>query len=83
MLMVSRTGGDGRRQVLSFLVRDNFVGLTATEPLAVRETPAILGVVSVEEMLKDILDELDDLGQSGALQVRLDAILSRIALPRL
>jgi CRP/FNR family transcriptional regulator len=31
MLMVSRTGGDGRRQVLSFLVRDNFVGLTATE----------------------------------------------------
>ncbi len=31
MLMVSRTGGDGRRQILSFLVRDNFVGLTATD----------------------------------------------------
>ncbi|MFQ5634682.1 MAG: Crp/Fnr family transcriptional regulator [Gammaproteobacteria bacterium] len=31
MLMVSRAGGDGRRQVLSFLVRDNFVGLTATD----------------------------------------------------
>lgn len=31
MLMVSRTGRDGRRQVLSFLVRDNFVGLTATD----------------------------------------------------
>jgi len=31
MLMVSRTGGDGRRQVLSFLVRDNFVGLTSTD----------------------------------------------------
>lgn len=31
MLMVSRTGGDGRRQVLSFLVKDNFVGLTATD----------------------------------------------------
>jgi len=30
MIMVSRTGGDGRRQVLSFLVRDNFVGLTST-----------------------------------------------------
>jgi CRP-like cAMP-binding protein len=29
--MVSRAGGDGRRQVLSFLVRDNFVGLTATD----------------------------------------------------
>jgi CRP/FNR family transcriptional regulator len=31
MLMVSRAGGDGRRQVLSFLVRNNFVGLTATD----------------------------------------------------
>jgi len=31
MVMVSRTGGDGRRQVLSFLVRDNFVGLTSTD----------------------------------------------------
>jgi CRP/FNR family transcriptional regulator len=31
MLMLSRTGRDGRRQVLSFLGRDNFVGLTATD----------------------------------------------------
>lgn len=31
MVMVSRTGGDGRRQVLSFLVRDNFLGLTSTD----------------------------------------------------
>lgn len=31
VLMVSRTGTDGRRQVLSFLFRDNFVGLTATD----------------------------------------------------
>jgi CRP/FNR family transcriptional regulator len=30
MVMVSRTGSDGRRQILSFLVRDNFVGLTST-----------------------------------------------------
>jgi CRP/FNR family transcriptional regulator len=30
-LMVSRTGRDGRRQVLNFLFRDNFVGLTATD----------------------------------------------------
>jgi CRP/FNR family transcriptional regulator len=28
-LMVSRIGNDGRRQVLSFLFRDNFIGLTA------------------------------------------------------
>jgi CRP/FNR family transcriptional regulator len=31
MLMLSRTGRDGRRQVLAFLFRDNFVGLTATD----------------------------------------------------
>jgi CRP-like cAMP-binding protein len=31
MLMMSRTGRDGRRQVLSFLFQDNFVGLTATD----------------------------------------------------
>lgn len=31
MLMVSRTGRDGRRQVLSFLFPDSFVGLTATD----------------------------------------------------
>jgi CRP/FNR family transcriptional regulator len=30
VLRVTRTGTDGRRQVLSFLFRDNFVGLTAT-----------------------------------------------------
>ena len=31
ILMLSRTGRDGRRQVLSFLFRDNFLGLTATD----------------------------------------------------
>ncbi|MDH3977065.1 MAG: helix-turn-helix domain-containing protein [Gammaproteobacteria bacterium] len=31
MLMVSRTGGDGRRQILSFPVQNHFVGLTSTE----------------------------------------------------
>ncbi len=31
VLMVSRLGRDGRRQVLSFLFPDNFVGLTATD----------------------------------------------------
>lgn len=31
MLMVTRIGTDGRRQVLSFLFRNNFVGLTATD----------------------------------------------------
>ena len=30
-LMATRIGNDGRRQVLSFLFRDNFVGLSATD----------------------------------------------------
>lgn len=47
--------------------------------VAVRETPALLGAVSAEALLKDILDELDDLGESTALQARLEAILSRVA----
>lgn len=47
--------------------------------VAVRETPAILGPVGAEAMLRDILDELDDMGETTALKSRLDAILSRIA----
>ena len=31
MVRISRTGGDGRRQILSFGVRDHFVGLTSTD----------------------------------------------------
>lgn len=47
--------------------------------VAVRETPAILGQVDAKAMLMDILDELDDLGDSQVLQVRIEAILSRVA----
>jgi DNA mismatch repair protein MutL len=47
--------------------------------IAVRETPAILGPVNAEALLKDILDELDGLGDSGALRSRIDAVLSRVA----
>ncbi|MDG3041049.1 DNA mismatch repair endonuclease MutL [Roseicyclus marinus] len=47
--------------------------------IAVRETPALLGAVAVEPLLRDILDEIDDLGQSGTLRARLDAVLSRVA----
>lgn len=31
MLMLSRTGRDGRRQVLNFLFRENFLGITTTD----------------------------------------------------
>ncbi len=47
--------------------------------LAVRETPAILGEVNADAMLRDILDELDDLGESLGVQARIEAILSRVA----
>ncbi|WP_372573440.1 DNA mismatch repair endonuclease MutL [Ruegeria jejuensis] len=47
--------------------------------VAVRETPAILGEVNAEAMLRDILDELADQGESQMVQARIEAILSRVA----
>ena len=47
--------------------------------IAVRETPAILGVVDAKGMIHDILDELADLGDSQSVQVRIEAVLSRMA----
>jgi len=47
--------------------------------VAVRETPAILGEVNAEAMIRDILDELDDAGDSQLVQARIEAILSRVA----
>ncbi|WP_430449742.1 DNA mismatch repair endonuclease MutL [Rhodophyticola sp.] len=57
------------------------LGIEAFGPgtVAVRETPAILGTVNAEAMLRDILDELDELGDSRTLQARIEAILSRVA----
>ncbi|MBF9029567.1 DNA mismatch repair endonuclease MutL [Rhodobacterales bacterium HKCCE3408] len=47
--------------------------------LAVRETPAVLGEINAEALLRDILDELDDMGESATLLARIEAILSRMA----
>ncbi|SMX46233.1 DNA mismatch repair endonuclease MutL [Actibacterium lipolyticum] len=47
--------------------------------IAVRETPAILGEVNAKAMLRDILDELDDMGDSQTVKSRIEAILSRVA----
>ncbi|MFC7705738.1 DNA mismatch repair endonuclease MutL [Plastorhodobacter daqingensis] len=47
--------------------------------IAVRETPALLGVVDARRLLRDVLDEIADQGEALALQARLEAILSRIA----
>ena len=47
--------------------------------IAVRETPAILGVINAEAILRDILDEIGDLGDSQTLADRIEAVLSRVA----
>ena len=47
--------------------------------VAVRETPAILGEINAEALLKDVLDELDDYGDSQLVQEKIEAILSRVA----
>ena len=47
--------------------------------IAIRETPAILGPVNGAALLRDILDELADAGDSQLVQARIDAILSRMA----
>ena len=47
--------------------------------IAVRETPAILGPVEAAPLIRDILDELADLGATTTLRSRIDAILSRMA----
>ncbi len=44
-----------------------------------RETPAILGRVDAAAMLRDIRDELADLGDSSSVQARIEAVLSRMA----
>lgn len=47
--------------------------------VVVRETPAILGEVNSDALLRDILDELDDAAEARAVQDRIEAILSRVA----
>ncbi|MEJ6390219.1 DNA mismatch repair endonuclease MutL [Gymnodinialimonas ulvae] len=47
--------------------------------IAVRETPALLGEINAEALLRDVLDELSDLGDSQTLQARVEAVLSRVA----
>ncbi|MFZ5750719.1 MAG: DNA mismatch repair endonuclease MutL [Pseudomonadota bacterium] len=47
--------------------------------VAVRATPAILGRVEAGALLRDILDELREAGDSTALRARINAILSRMS----
>jgi DNA mismatch repair protein MutL len=47
--------------------------------VAIRETPAVLGPVNGASLLRDILDELADAGDSQLVRAKIDAILSRMA----
>ena len=47
--------------------------------IAVRETPAVLGEINAAALLRDVLDELSDLGDSQLVQARIEAVLSRMA----
>ncbi|KEO54203.1 DNA mismatch repair endonuclease MutL [Thioclava pacifica] len=47
--------------------------------IAVRETPAVLGEINAEALLRDVLDELADLGDSQLVQAKIEAVLSRMA----
>ncbi|WP_149587380.1 DNA mismatch repair endonuclease MutL [Tabrizicola flagellatus] len=47
--------------------------------VAIRETPAVLGPVNGAALLRDILDELADQGDSQLVRAKIDAILSRMA----
>jgi DNA mismatch repair protein MutL len=47
--------------------------------VCVRATPAPLGPCDAAGLLRDVADELAELGASDALRVRLDALLSRMA----
>lgn len=47
--------------------------------VAVREVPAILGTVGAAALVRDVLDELADLGSSQLVQAKVEAVLSRMA----
>ena len=49
------------------------------DAVAVRETPAILGEVDAHALVRDIVDELADQGDSATVKARIEAILSRVA----
>lgn len=47
--------------------------------IAIRETPAILGPVNAAALIRDILDELSDAGDSQLVKAKIESVLSRMA----
>ena len=75
--------GDGADRMLAVAEDLDRLGLVI-EPfgpgcLAVRELPAALGHADAAALLRDIADDLADLGRSDRLQSRIDAVLSSMA----
>ncbi|MCC7319948.1 MAG: DNA mismatch repair endonuclease MutL [Rubellimicrobium sp.] len=80
--IVEMDAGDARR-LLDHAGDLHRLGLTI-EPfgpgaVAVRETPAALGEVDAAPLLRDILDELADMGETQGLSDRLDRVASSMA----
>jgi len=75
--------GDDAACVLEHAADLARLGLTV-EPfgagsVAVRETPAPLGPVDAAALMRDVADELRDVGSVGGVRARTDAVLSRMA----
>ena len=47
--------------------------------ICVRETPAILGEIDAATLLRDVADELADIGRSQTVKDRIEAVLSRMS----
>jgi DNA mismatch repair protein MutL len=76
-------GREDAERVLEHAEELDALGL-AVEPfgpgaLAVRATPAILGACDAAALLRDIADEIAEMGRGDTLRARLDAVLSRVA----
>jgi DNA mismatch repair protein MutL len=80
---VVELGTDAASRVLERAVELAELGLVV-EPfgggaVAVREVPAVLGQADPAGLVRDVADELADLGESEAVKTRIEAILSRMA----
>ncbi|MGI9483806.1 MAG: DNA mismatch repair endonuclease MutL [Hyphomicrobiales bacterium] len=57
------------------LVLESFGGST----IVVREVPAVLGDTDIQGLVKDLADDLDELGEGQSLKERIDHVLSTMA----
>jgi len=80
---VVELGADAAERLLEQAVELAELGLVI-EPfgggaVALREVPAVLGQAEPGSLVRDVSDELADLGESETLKARIEAIISRMA----